>query len=559
MFKFLSSPLMQNFSRIQSILIAILFASLAHNTLVIILPLIMKLNGVSIGTIGWVMASYSAGFLVGSLYGYKIISRVGHIRSYTTVATIIALVAILHIFFNAIWFNGLMRFLVGVSMAIVYITLESWINVIGDRSSRGTIFAMYQLFFAMGILCAPMFALFYDPWDTRAFSMIALLLNVSIIPLLMSRYLSPEVEKNQAHLPIIEMLRDTPSGAIMSIVSGLSLSALYTLMSLFVLWLGVEDIQFIILLATATGGSIFFQVPVGRLADKFDERRVILGLVIIAFVTAIIAYSFTLRESPWTYYLVVMFIMGGSLSCIYPVSVKFIFNQIDNEKAVAAMSSLLLLNSFGLIVGPIIASTFMEWFNPSGLLIYFIGLMGLSIPFMIYRVIVSRNFANDEESIPYTIPYPILQPGITQDPFSESKLNKIRSVSIDALGSLIAFSPSKTHQHIEKHMALFNGYRSEEIVETLVLLKPRLTKPIIRAMLILYPDQAINFTRALGNLIALKKSGINRLVFEGLTHKADPETYEAIEQLFEEYTQETNAGGQNTETEDSTDNSTPAS
>lgn len=502
------------------------------------LPINMEDSGINISIIGLVMSGYSLGILFGGNYSQKIISRVGHNRSFAAVAALISCVAVLHIYIHNPIVLSLLRLLVGLAMAVIYITLESWLNATSDNQSRGVIYALYQIFAALGLFLSPLCIAFIDPLEPSSFALVALFLSFSLIPIALTRFKTPELVENQKRLSIIEMLRDTPSSCITVIVAGLSISTLYIFTSIYAIWLGFDTIQMAFLVATATGSSVFFQIPVGRLADKFDQRKVIFIVSLIALVFSFITYVMSSMDIDWKYYLLTIFFVGGCFSCLYPLAVHFIFSQIDNTKAVPAMSSLLILNSIGLIFGPIICSFLMNFSDTSALFIYLAVLAALLAFFMSYRVYIAKRKITDIETIPYSIGFQMLYPNFGLNPISpaiENSINRSNNPIITTLASSIAISPKKTKQLIQANLEHLSHYETGEIVLSLVLHKPRRTQEIVEAFVEIYPEKVIEFVFALKDLIALNKTTINGLIKNGLQKKSDTQTMIKVDELFTEF------------------------
>lgn len=530
------AQIIQISSRIQSILLAIMFACIGHSMLLVLLPIRMQSVGISASIIGATMACYSIGFLMGSAWGIKIIERAGHNRSYAASASVMIIAVNMHTFTDSVYIVFLLRVLVGIAMSIIYLTLESWLNATSERQSRGTIFSLYQFFIALGFVLAPFVSFIFDINDLRSYTLISCTIALSMIPLVLTRFPSPQVPEAQDRLPIIEMLRDTPSGAVMIFFSGIFIASLSNLLSLFAVSLEYTNQQIALLVAVATGSSLVFQIPIGKLTDIFDERPILFWICICSVITSFVIISSVLAQLNWLIISLATAVLGGLISCIYPVSVKFIFNQIDSDKAVSAMSSLLILSSMGLMLGPVIGSIFMDIFGPIGLF-YCIGfIMIIASFFMAFRVIVSKKPTEDTEKIPYVISYDMLHPLNTNlDPRSDFYVTKIRNRTVHSLASSIGISPAKSQKLIMEHMQYLKGFTPEEILEALVMLKPRLAKPIIRAMLAIYPEKPIEFTNSLKDLISMRKQMINNLLLQGLTYKANQETKKNIQELFVEY------------------------
>src|SRR5690606_29977206 len=56
----------------------------------------LQIEGVDTRVAGLVLALYSVGFVLGSLYGIRVIRRVGHVRSFTTFGAVATAAILLH-------------------------------------------------------------------------------------------------------------------------------------------------------------------------------------------------------------------------------------------------------------------------------------------------------------------------------------------------------------------------------------------------------------------------------------------------------------------------------
>src|SRR6202044_296658 len=94
---------------------------------------------------GLVLSSYFAGFTLGALRCGKIIERIGHIRAYAAFAgLVVAATAAMPLLIGPLsWF--VLRTIVGVGCAGIFVTTESWLNAKAQPSERGRIFSIYMV------------------------------------------------------------------------------------------------------------------------------------------------------------------------------------------------------------------------------------------------------------------------------------------------------------------------------------------------------------------------------------------------------------------------------
>jgi len=74
-----------------------------------------SIEGFGSATIGLIMSLYYLGFLGGSIYVPKLVSKVGHIRVFTALASLASTTVLLHGVYTDAWFWMVMRVLTGFS------------------------------------------------------------------------------------------------------------------------------------------------------------------------------------------------------------------------------------------------------------------------------------------------------------------------------------------------------------------------------------------------------------------------------------------------------------
>ena len=112
------------------------------NTLV---SLKFKMTGHSSLLIGGISAMYFSGLLLGSLKISALIKVVGHVKSFTTLASIMAIAIILPGMNDNIFIFFTCRFVQGICIAGLYVIIESWIICSSSENNRGKILAMYMI------------------------------------------------------------------------------------------------------------------------------------------------------------------------------------------------------------------------------------------------------------------------------------------------------------------------------------------------------------------------------------------------------------------------------
>jgi MFS family permease len=98
-------------------------------------------------------------------------------------------------------------------------------------------------------------------------------------------------------------------------------------------------------------GGLAFQVPIGRLSDRFD-RRIVLAALGLGFAGAAIALVHLPHSLPVV--LPAAALLGGFMSTLYPVCVAH-----AHDRVVVVSGQLILVSGLGSVIGPLIGMSLM--------------------------------------------------------------------------------------------------------------------------------------------------------------------------------------------------------
>jgi MFS family permease len=128
---------------------------------------------------------------------------------------------------------------------------------------------------------------------------------------------------------------------------------------------GIDQTTIALFMLVAVLGGLAFQIPVGRLSDRFDRRIVLaaVGLGVAVAAVALVMLPHTLAGV-----LPAAAILGGCMSTLYPVCVANAHDRMPADRVVAVSSRLILVSGLGSVAGPIIGAVAMGRFNLDGVL-----------------------------------------------------------------------------------------------------------------------------------------------------------------------------------------------
>ncbi|HTA86725.1 MAG TPA: MFS transporter [Silvibacterium sp.] len=312
---------------------------------------------------GLVLSSYFAGFTLGALRCGQIIERIGHIRSYAALAGLaVAATAAMPILTGPLSWMFL-RAIVGIGAAGVFVTTESWLNAKAQPSERGRVFSIYMVGTFVALAVGQLLIGGVQLEGAKSFSAIVALLAVALVMVSTTRAEPPVVTVTEK-LPYSQLVRAAPIAVIGCVVNGLITSAFYALVPAWMQDEGTGRETIALAMLVAVIGGLAFQIPVGRLSDRFD-RRIVLAVLGVGFAAA--AITVVLLPPTLRFVLPTAALLGGFMSTLYPVCVAYAHDRMPADRVVAVSGQLILISGLGSVAGPLIGTTVMARFSINGL------------------------------------------------------------------------------------------------------------------------------------------------------------------------------------------------
>ncbi|MFC6673713.1 MFS transporter [Marinobacterium aestuariivivens] len=361
---------------------------LANGLFTTLTSLRSKIEGFSVETLGLLMACYFLGMFVGARFAPKQIERAGHIRAFAAFASVLSMSPLVHMLWidPKIW--ALLRYVDGYCLAGLFIVTESWLNARATNQTRGSILALYMVvnYLAYGI--GQLLLSFSDPGHFDLFAVASISFSLSLVPLLLTRSEAPAPEP-MTKLTIKPLLKTAPAGFWGAICAGSINSAFFAMAPIFAQDLGLSVQQISIFMMCGIFGGLFLQIPIGRLSDRIERRRV---LAAVSFGTLLVSLSMivlTRLDLPIWWLYGTVFAYGSLAFVIYSLSSAHVNDWSDPSQLMQTSSGLLVGYGFGAIGGPLISGALMGQFGPAALFAYTGSCVFLLMLFAIYQSVVA--------------------------------------------------------------------------------------------------------------------------------------------------------------------------
>jgi len=356
--------------------------------------------------VGVVSSAYFLGLTLGAIFNDRVISRVGHIRAYSGFACVITVTALLQGLGDSAWLWTLLRFFYGWATVGVYLVIESWLLLATPPQARGRILAIYMVALYGSMMLAQIkLGAIMAIGPMAPFLVAGVLASLSTLPIVILPRTTPTVEQLDA-LPLRQAWQVAPTGVIGSLGSGVALAAIYALLPLYLQRSGWAEGQVGHLMAATILGAMVLQYPVGRWSDHQDRRVVLIVLGALLLATAIGLLVLPLGLGGL---MVALFMLGGIVFTIYPVSVSFAADRTDASRLVPMIQALLLINSAGSALSPLAIAAVMGRIGPRGFVWSFAIIGALLVALFLWR---KNNRAAPEEVTPFTAAPPLSPAGV---------------------------------------------------------------------------------------------------------------------------------------------------
>ncbi|GGE16745.1 Major Facilitator Superfamily protein [Gemmobacter megaterium] len=330
------------------------------------------LEGFSTYQMSIVMAGYFLGFLGGSRLAPVLIQRVGHVRVFAALGSLISAVLVLYPVAPEVWSWTAMRILIGFCFSGVYVTAESWLNNASTNETRGQALSAYMIVQMIGIIASQVLLNVGDPSGFIPFILPSVLVSLAFLPILLSASPAPVFDTTQ-RMGFARLFAVSPLGCAGMLLTGGVYAAMMGMAGVWGMTVGLTVPEISIFVGAMYAGGLVLQFPVGWLSDRMDRRRLILLLSLAGAAVMLLA---SLVQTGFALLVVIAVLLGGIVNPIYALLIAHTNDFLPKEEMAGASAGLLFLNGLGAVVGPLATGWMMDMLGPSGFFAFIALLLG---------------------------------------------------------------------------------------------------------------------------------------------------------------------------------------
>jgi MFS family permease len=358
-----NDPIKVNLGLLLPVIVSAGAVGLSIGLIIPLTSIALESRGVSAVAIGFNATMYSLAVLSTGPFLPVVIQRIGLLRTMIAGALLSGIFVVGLWLNDALWFWYLLRFCLGITGALHWVSSEAWINAMAPEGSRGRIVGAYTTVWTMGIAAGPLLLRLIGVGGGRPFVLSGLIMGGAALPLL----LVPKVETNQllpAHHSVLGMIWVSPLTTAAGFISGFLETGVLSLLPVYGMRIGLETAYALTLVSIFSVGSFVCQPFIGWIADRMSFRFIaLLTAVLSVVVVPLVHYSLSLALMAG----VLLFVWGGSVGAFYTLGMLNIGKVFKNSNLTSASSMFVMAYTFGMVVGPLLGGASMQLLGTAGL------------------------------------------------------------------------------------------------------------------------------------------------------------------------------------------------
>lgn len=368
--------------------------------------LLMTGNGIQSALIGYrgpdlgfsqfeisvIISAYFLGFLFSSRITPILIRRVGHVRVYAALASLVSAALILFpaLPYWPLWVLG--RFIIGFGFCGVYVVSESWLNDASDNETRGQALSAYMLVQSSGLILAQWFLVTPDTSGFILFIIPSVLVSVSFAPILLSVSPTPAFETAKP-MTLRQLFHVSPLTFVGLFLLGGVYACQFGGIAVFGQLAGLSISELALVNGAIYVGALVAQYPLGWLSDRMDRRVLIIVSSGLAGAACVVGINF------WESFVMMVLcsgLIGAMANPLYSLFIAHANDYLDKDDMASASAGMLFVNGSGAVTGPLLLGAAMDTFGAGGYFVFLaVVLFGISF-YGLYRSTQRATVAVEE-------------------------------------------------------------------------------------------------------------------------------------------------------------------
>jgi MFS family permease len=282
------------------------------------------------------------------------------------------------------WF--VMRFFMALGMGVALVISETWVNALAPAEKRGTVMGIYTSVFCIGLATGTLLISFVGSEGTTPFAVCAAFLPSPDPTAIANRSGAPDF-RHHPPMPLRQAFAQAPLVMFATLICGAVWISILALLPVYGVRSGMIQGQALFLLTAYVVGNIGFQIPFGRLLDRWSAPLILAACGIFQLLGAV-TLPLVVREGALAWPVLAMW--GATLGAVYTTALTMLGRTFTTEQLTGASSAQSLAFEIGAVSGPLLAGIGMRAWNPDGMLIV-IGAAGMVLAYYGIRTYIAER------------------------------------------------------------------------------------------------------------------------------------------------------------------------
>jgi len=278
------------------------------------------------------------------------------------------------------WF--VLRGLMGASVNGLFVASETWINAVAEERSRGRVLALYGAVLSGSFALGPLMISVTGTEGWLPFVAAAALIALAGLPLLWSNGLSPAFA-GRASFNVLSFFLVAPTLVAAVFLSAFKEMTLGSLLPVYGVRNGLSDGAAAAMLTACYTGALLFQLPIGWLADRMNRYHLLILLIFFSLAGALLLPAIVSLGRPLMWLGLGLWI--GLSTGIYIVAMTLVGERFRGADLVTANASFGFLWGLGILIGPFLAGSAMDVWDPHGFPGVLAAVTALVLAIAVYR------------------------------------------------------------------------------------------------------------------------------------------------------------------------------
>lgn len=314
-----------------------------------LLSIILEKRGVSPSMIGLNSAMAGVAAMVAAPISTMIARRLTVVTTMVLAIVVAAASALGFYYAEALWMWFPLRVAFHGAITILFVLSEFWINTAAPPARRGLVLGIYATVLSLGFAAGPLIFSIIGSDGILPFLIGAGVILLAAVPILMARKENPPIDEAPSR-SFMRYIFLVPTATAAVFIFGAVESGGLALFPIYANRTGFTESQGALLLMMMGLGNVLFQIPIGLIADRINDRRRLLSLFAIIGLIGSIALPYLIHD--WLLTAVILLFWGGSVAGLYTVGLAHLGDKLHGADLASANAAFVFCYALGMLVGP---------------------------------------------------------------------------------------------------------------------------------------------------------------------------------------------------------------